>query len=217
MLYKKYNEGGSTSGPKMTQSLATTLMEIQANTDINKIKKKQKKLQDALMDEQVLGEEAGAKEDLYSTYGRNIGGWGAALATKKWGGDKYSKYAPIAGSLFDIIGGKIGAQIAGDYEEKTIEELAEEHGIDLSSTKFHGNRAKELLETGTSGLSSIDKEALKGRRDLRKENLLRGVLAAPTYGEVAGGEDWLTNLFGLGTDTEEEYPYTEVPMGTRIS
>ena len=63
MLYKKYNEGGSTSGPKMTQSLATTLMEIQANTDINKIKKNQKKLQDALMDEQVLGEEAGAKED----------------------------------------------------------------------------------------------------------------------------------------------------------
>ena len=218
MLYKKYEEGGQTSGPRMTQSLSRTLMEIEANTTLNKIKSDQKKLQDALMDEKERAEEIGATEDLWRTGLGKFSGWGSALAAKKWGGDKYSKYAPVAGTLMEMLGGEIGALIAPDYTAKDIAQLAKDEGIDLSSTKWHSNLSADLLETGTTGLSDIEDRAKRGRSSMRKEGIAEAFLSAPTYGEVAGGEDWLANLFGLGTDTkEEEYPYTEVPMGTTLS
>jgi hypothetical protein len=218
MNYKKYQEGGSTSGPIMTASLARTLAEIEANQDLRLIKDAEKKINKALMDEVDVAGGFEETADIRSTILRNLGGWGGALAAKKWGGDKYSKYAPIAGSLGDMLGGVIGQAISPEYKELTTQELIDKYGIDMPATKWHRGSAQELLETGESGLSDIGDKAKKSRTDLKNENLLRSLMAAPTYGEVAGGEDWLTNLFGIGTDTkEEEYPYTEVPMGTTLS
>ena len=219
MLYKKYQQGGLTSGPKMTQSLARTLMEIEANTDLNRIKKAEKEIQDALMDEKERAEELGATDDVWRTGLGKLFGWGSALATEKYGGDKYAKYAPVAGSLMEMVGGELGAisPWAKDYKAKDIETLAKEKGIDLPSTKWHRNLAEELLETGKTGLSDIEDRAKKGRGSMRREGVTEALLSAPTYGEVVGGEKWLQELFGLGADTREEYPYTEVPMGTTLS
>tara|TARA_R100000655_G_scaffold105524_2_gene153833 strand:- start:579 stop:1190 length:612 start_codon:yes stop_codon:yes gene_type:complete len=202
MNYKKYQEGGSTSGPVMTASLARTLAEIEANQDLRLIKDAEKKISNALMDEVDVAEGFGQNEDTISTILRNVGGWGGALAAKKWGGDKYSKYAPIAGSLGDMLGGVIGQAVSPKYTELTTQELIDKYGIDMPATKWHRGFAQELLETGESGLSDIGDKAKKSSKDLSTENLLRGLMAAPTYGEVVGGEDWLTNLFGIGTDTE---------------
>jgi len=197
MNYKKYQEGGSTSGPVMTASLSRTLAEIEANQDLRLIKDAEKKISNALMDEVGVAEGFGENEDIVSTILRNVGGWGGALAAKKWGGDKYSKYAPIAGSLGDMVFGSLGQYFSPEYKELTTQELVDKYDIDIPTTKWHRGSAQELLETGKSGLEDIADKATKSRKDLLKENLLRGAMAAPTYGEVVGGEDWLTNLFGI--------------------
>lgn len=181
------------SAPVMTASLARTLAEIEANTDLNKILDAEKKIQDALQDEIGLAEEAAQKQDRWSTYGRLAGGWGSALAAEKFGSPGVKKWSPAIGSIGDILGGAIGTYIAGDYKQKDISEL----GVDIPTTKWYKNKAKQLMETGKSGLSDIGEKSKRSKKELMEENLLRGAMQFPTYAETLKGDEWLSELFGI--------------------
>ena len=185
---------------EMTQSLANVLMKIDAQEDYNDILKAEGKVDEALLDEITRGEGFSQTEDDYSTYGRLIGGYGGTYAANKgWLGETAQKWSPAVGSIFDILGGEIGGWAAPDYKQKSFAELTKDINIP-TNTKYHRNRAQQLKETGESGLTDIFEKTKKSRKDLRKENLVRGVTAFPKYAEVAKGEDWVSELFGVGSD-----------------
>ena len=199
MFYRKYENGGIT-GPQMTQGLANTMMKIEAQQDLNDILTAESKVKEALADELGLAEQAAQDEDWYSTLGRTFGGYGGTYAANKgWLGETAQKWSPAVGSIFDILGGEIGGWAAPDYKQKSFAELTKDINIP-TNTKYHRNRAQQLKETGESGLTDIFEKTKKSRKDLRKENLVRGVTAFPKYAEVAKGEDWVSELFGVGSD-----------------
>tara|TARA_R100000988_G_C4001212_1_gene169191 strand:+ start:1514 stop:2107 length:594 start_codon:yes stop_codon:yes gene_type:complete len=194
--YKKYQEGGQTTAPVMTQSLANVLLKIQGNQDKKKILDAEKEIEAKLEEEIIKAEQVAREQDLYSAIGKLIGGYGGAgLATMS---PKTKRFAPIAGAVGDVFGSFAGKELAGDYKAPDVSDL----DIEIPQTMFYSDEARMLAETGESGLQDIEDRSGKSEKDLRDKILLSAVSSLPVYGESISGDDWLSTLFGRDTEVE---------------